>query len=175
VRAARRRGGMGGVLKSKKWWAIVGLGVGGLGPPPTPPFGHLCFLGVDNLAQAHLCKILLTCIVASGPQMWTIQTTALKNGNKLFVLELKVLESVSFFLGGKKCRKIVNIGVMRNDRAAQQRLFRGTILRGLTQPLNAYGYKYISLLLLLFYPFVAPADLSQQAKSASADGLFRLN
>jgi type I restriction-modification system DNA methylase subunit len=39
---------------------------------------------------------------------------------------------------------------MRKDRAAQQRLFSGTILRGLTQPLNAYGYKYLSLLLLLF-------------------------
>jgi hypothetical protein len=25
--------------------------------------------------------------------------------------------------------------------------------------------------LLLFYPFVVPADLSQQAKSAAADGL----
>jgi hypothetical protein len=84
---------------------------------------------------------------------------------------LKVLESVSFFLGGKKCRKIVNIGVMRKDRAAQQILFSGTILRGLTQPLNAYGYKYFSLLLLLFYPFVVLADLSQQAKSAAADGL----
>jgi hypothetical protein len=48
---------------------------------------------------------------------------------------------------------------------------RGTILRGLTQPLNAYGYKYFSLLLLLFYPFVAPANLSQQAKSADTDGL----
>jgi hypothetical protein len=47
---------------------------------------------------------------------------------------------------------------MRKDRAAQQRLFSGTILRGLTQPLNAYGYKYVSLLLLLFYPFVVPAD-----------------
>jgi hypothetical protein len=82
-----------------------------------------------------------------------------------------VLESVSFFLGGKKCQKIVNIGVIRNDRAAQQRLFSGTILRGLTQPLNAYGYKYFSLLLLLLYPFVVPADLSQQAKSATADSL----
>jgi hypothetical protein len=60
---------------------------------------------------------------------------------------------------------------MRKDRAAQQRLFSGTILRGLTQPLNAYGYKYFSLLLLLFYPFVVPADLSQQAKSAAADSL----
>jgi hypothetical protein len=64
---------------------------------------------------------------------------------------------------------------MRQDRAAQQRLFSGTILRGLTQPLNAYGYKYLSLflllLLLLFYPFVVPADPSQQAKSAAADGL----
>jgi hypothetical protein len=66
--------------------------------------------------------------------------------------------------------KKVNIGVMRKDRAAQQRLFSGTILRGLTPPLNAYGYKYYSLLLLLFYPFVVPADLSQQAKSA-ADSL----
>jgi hypothetical protein len=47
-------------------------------------------------------------------------------------------------------------------------LFSGKILRGLTQPLNAYGYKYFSLLLLLFYPFVVPADLSQQAKSAAA-------
>jgi hypothetical protein len=50
-----------------------------------------------------------------------------------------------FWPGGKKCQKIVNIGVMRKDRAAQQRLFRGTILRGITQPLNAYGYKYFSL------------------------------
>jgi hypothetical protein len=55
------------------------------------------------------------------------------------------LEYDSFFLGGKNCRKIVNIGVMRMDRAAQQRLFSGTILRGLPQPLNAYGYKYLSL------------------------------
>jgi hypothetical protein len=54
--------------------------------------------------------------------------------------------------------------------SSKQRLFSGTILRGLTQPLNAYGYKYFSLLLLLFYPFVVPADLSQQAKSAAADG-----
>jgi hypothetical protein len=46
---------------------------------------------------------------------------------------------------------------------------RGTVLRGCTQPFNAYGYKYFSLLLL--YPFVEPADLSQQAKSAAADGL----
>jgi hypothetical protein len=51
--------------------------------------------------------------------------------------QLKVLESASFFLGSKKCQKIVNIGaittdVMRKDRAAQQRLFSGTILRGLT-------------------------------------------
>jgi hypothetical protein len=50
----------------------------------------------------------------------------------------KPTESDSFFLGGKKCQKIVNIGVMRKDQAAQQRLFSGTILRGLTQPLNAY-------------------------------------
>jgi hypothetical protein len=75
---------------------------------------------------------------------------------------LKVLESFNFFLGGKKCRK---------DRAAQFFLFSGTILRGLTQPLNTYGYKYFSLLLLLFYPFVVPADLSQQEKSAAADCL----
>jgi hypothetical protein len=58
------------------------------------------------------------------------------------------------------------------DRAAQQRLFSRTIQRCLTQPLNAYGYKYFSLLLLLllllFYPFVIPADLSQQAKSVAA-------
>jgi hypothetical protein len=61
---------------------------------------------------------------------------------------------------------------MRKDRAAQLGLFSGTILRGLTQPLNAYRYKYFSLLLLLFYAFVVPADLSQQAKSeAAADGL----
>jgi hypothetical protein len=58
---------------------------------------------------------------------------------------------------------------MGKDRAAQQRLLSGTILRGLTQPLTAYGYKYFSL--LLFYPFVVPADISQQAKSAAADGL----
>jgi hypothetical protein len=82
-----------------------------------------------------------------------------------------VLESVSFFLGGKKCRKIVNIGVMRKDRAAQFFLFSGTFLSGLTQPLNTYGYKYFSLLLLMFYPFVVPADLSQQEKSAAADCL----
>jgi hypothetical protein len=63
--------------------------------------------------------------------------------------------------------------VVRKDGAAQQRLFSGTILRGLTQPLNAYGYKYFSL--LLFYPFVVPADLSQQAKSAAADGLTYLD
>jgi hypothetical protein len=56
---------------------------------------------------------------------------------------------------------------MGKDRAAQQILLSGTIQRGLTQPLNAYGYKYFSL--LLFYPFVVPADLSQQAKSAAAD------
>jgi hypothetical protein len=54
------------------------------------------------------------------------------------------------------------------DQAVQQRFFSGTILRGLTQLLNAFGYKYFSLLLLLFYPFVVPADLSQQAKSATA-------
>jgi hypothetical protein len=60
---------------------------------------------------------------------------------------------------------------MRKDQAAQQRLFSGTILIGLTQPLNAYGYKYFSLVLLLFFLFVVPADLSQQAKSAAADGL----
>jgi hypothetical protein len=60
---------------------------------------------------------------------------------------------------------------MRKDRAAQQRLYSGTILRGLTQPLNVYGYKYFSLLLLLFYPFGVPADISQQAKSAAADRL----
>jgi hypothetical protein len=41
---------------------------------------------------------------------------------------------------------------MRKDRAAQQRLFSGTILRGLTQPLNAYRYKYFPFLLLLYYP-----------------------
>jgi hypothetical protein len=86
-------------------------------------------------------------------------------------MELKVLESVSYFLGGKKCQKIVNIGVMRKDKAAQQRLFSRTILRGLPQFLNTYGYKYFSLLFLLFYPFVVPADLSQQAKSAAAEGL----
>jgi hypothetical protein len=88
-----------------------------------------------------------------------------------------VLEYVSFFQGGKKCQKIVNIGEMRKDQAAQQRLFSGTILRGLTQPLNAYGYKYIYLLLLLFYPFVVPADLSQQAKISHClrPNIFRLN
>jgi hypothetical protein len=42
-----------------------------------------------------------------------------------------------------------------------------------TSQCNAYGYKYLSLslFLLLFYPFVVPADLSQHAKSAAADGL----
>jgi hypothetical protein len=64
---------------------------------------------------------------------------------------------------------------MSKDRAAQQRLFSGTILRGLTQPLNAYDHKYFPLLLLLLLPiFVVPADLSQQAKSAAADGNVRL-
>jgi hypothetical protein len=38
-----------------------------------------------------------------------------------------------------------------------------------SQCIWSYGYKYLSL--LLFYPFVVPADLSQQAKSATADGL----
>jgi hypothetical protein len=50
--------------------------------------------------------------------------------------------------------KIVNIGVM-------------IVLRGLTQPLNAYEYKYLDdfpLLLVLFYPVLVPADLSQRAK-----------
>jgi hypothetical protein len=46
------------------------------------------------------------------------------------LIALKVFESVRFFLGGKKCQEIVNIRVMRKDRAAQQRLFSGTILRG---------------------------------------------
>jgi hypothetical protein len=77
-----------------------------------------------------------------------------------------MLESVRFLLGGKKCQKIENIGsVMRKDRAAQQRLFSGKFLRGLTQPLNSYGYKYFSLLLLLFYPFVVPADFSQNKQN----------
>jgi hypothetical protein len=62
---------------------------------------------------------------------------------------------------------------MRKEWSSQQRLFSGTILRGLTQPLNAYGYTYFSL--LLFYPFVVPADLSQQAKSATAEGLTYLD
>jgi hypothetical protein len=34
---------------------------------------------------------------------------------------------------------------------------------------NAYGYKYFYL--LLFYPFVVPAGLSQQAKTAAGDAL----
>jgi hypothetical protein len=71
---------------------------------------------------------------------------------QIFQWTLKVLESVSFFLGGKKCPKIVNIGVMRKDQAAQQRLFSGTILRGLTQPLNAYGYKYFSFVIVIVLP-----------------------
>jgi hypothetical protein len=54
-----------------------------------------------------------------------------------------VFESASFFLEGKKCTKIVNIKLMKKDRAAQQRLFRRTIMRGLTQPLNVYGFKYV--------------------------------
>jgi hypothetical protein len=33
----------------------------------------------------------------------------------LIVLMQSILDSVSFFLGGKKCQKIVNIGVMRKD------------------------------------------------------------
>jgi hypothetical protein len=79
-------------------------------------------------------------------------------------------QTISLFT---KHSTLVNIGVMRKDRAAQQRLFSGSILRALTQPLKAYGYIqiYFSLLLLLFYLFVVPADLSQQAKSAAADGL----
>jgi hypothetical protein len=75
------------------------------------------------------------------------------------VTVLVTLTYIVVFSRGIFFSKIVNIGVMRNDRAAQQRLFSGTILRGLTQPLNAYGYKYLSFLLLLFYPFVVPADL----------------
>jgi hypothetical protein len=91
------------------------------------------------------------------------------------------IKDVSFFLGGKKCQKIVNIGVMRKDRARRPAGWINCIwttylgfyhnCSTLKQPLNAYGYKYFSLLLLLFYPFVVPADLSQRAKSATADGL----
>jgi hypothetical protein len=76
-----------------------------------------------------------------------------------------VLKVRVFIKVGKKCQKIANIGAMRKDRVAQQRLFSGSIMRGLTQPLNADGYKYFSL--LLFYPFVVPPDLSQQAYSDS--------
>jgi hypothetical protein len=43
-----------------------------------------------------------------------------------------------------------------------------TILRGLTHPLNRY--KYFPLLLLLFYSVLVPADVSQRAKSATAEG-----
>jgi hypothetical protein len=39
---------------------------------------------------------------------------------------------------------------MRKDRAAQQRLFSGTILRSLTQPLNTYFYIVIVKYLLIF-------------------------
>jgi hypothetical protein len=61
---------------------------------------------------------------------------------------------------------------MRKDRAAQQRLFSGTILRGLTQPLNAYGYKIFLFFIVIVLPICieVPADLCQQAKSAAADG-----
>jgi hypothetical protein len=75
---------------------------------------------------------------------FAVSFSAEGRGHKDYEDNLKVLQSVSYFLGGKKCQKIVNIGVMRKDRAAQQILFSGTILRGLTQPLNAYGYKYFS-------------------------------
>jgi hypothetical protein len=40
---------------------------------------------------------------------------------------------------------------MRKDRAAQQRLFSGTIMRGLTQPLNAYSNTFSLLHFLLNY------------------------
>jgi hypothetical protein len=81
-----------------------------------------------------------------------------------------VLESVGFFSRGQKVSKNSKHWSNEKGPSSTTRLFSGTILRGLTQPLNAYGYKYFSLLLLLFYPFVVPADLSQQAKSAAADG-----
>jgi hypothetical protein len=83
-----------------------------------------------------------------------------------------VLESVSFFLGGKKCKKNSKHWSNEKGPSSITKIVKsGTILRGLTQPLNANGYKYLSLLLLLFYPFVVPADLSQHAKSAAADSL----
>jgi hypothetical protein len=82
-------------------------------------------------------------------QFFTSQSSAVtifgRNSGRNLNLRCTTLESVSFFLGGKKCQKIVNIRAMKKDRAAQQRLFSGTILRCLTQPLNAYGYKYFSL------------------------------
>jgi hypothetical protein len=47
-------------------------------------------------------------------------TLTSSHAKKQFDFYIKVLEYVSYFLGGKKCQKIVNIGVMRMDRAAQQ-------------------------------------------------------
>jgi hypothetical protein len=56
---------------------------------------------------------------------------------------------------------------MKKDQAVKQKLFGGTILRGKTQCfLITYDFS-----LLLFYPVAGPADLSQLAKSATADGL----
>jgi hypothetical protein len=102
------------------------------------------------------------CQISTSPKL--SQTFTLNVVGK--ELLLKVLEYVSFFLEGQKVSK--NSKHWSNDQAAQQS---GTILRGLTQPLNAYGYKYFSLLLLLFYPFVVPADRFQLSKSAAAYGL----
>jgi hypothetical protein len=58
-----------------------------------------------------------------------------------------------------------------HDRAAKQIFFRGTILRGLTQPrkylLSKFCYCYVTYV----YPVVLPAHLSQHAKVATADDL----
>jgi hypothetical protein len=85
---------------------------------------------------------------------------------------MSVIESVRFVSRRQKVSK--NSKHWSNEKGPSSTtkiVQRGTILRGLTQPLNAYGYKYFSLLLLLFYPFVVPVDLSQQAKSTYSDSI----
>jgi hypothetical protein len=95
------------------------------------------FGGTFSLSNCHIIGL------DTGSLVLIVFGDNFLNGIIFLKTHLKVLESV-----------------IRKDQAAQFFLFSGTILRGLTQPLNKYGYKYFSLLLLLFYPFVVPADLS---------------
>jgi hypothetical protein len=76
-------------------------------------------------------------------------------------LRLKVLES-GFFSRGQTVSKNSKHWSNEKGRSSKQILFSGTILTGLTQPLNAYGYKYFSLLLLLLDP--APSLHSNQVQ-----------